>query len=421
MSEPGYNFTNFQEDAAHPFTGRTDAQGNFTGYNPVGLALLTGGTGLITWVLSRMLGMKSGASLTASILGSLAMAHIATGKQRYGDAFDPMKVDQWKEMFNNAKGKLIDPQAEEDAKMRAEQDAMNAAYNKANAQTIKEQQEYAQNKEKMRAAYEKYKDTIVNTDDYHLKKLMTNKDPEKQWAAMYEMHRRLEERKPQREALDKKRQNISNKIKEVRFPLEHQANAAEDEKVYNQVAEEEAEAAKQMENLKQIQQNINTTRNNFTTKGNTTIAENAATLDAEARRDPNSNTLTDNASAIVAMSKNKQQNDALRQAAQKPVATTTQPPAPQTKPKAGPPAGPTSVPVTNAKPPTKPATPVVTTPKPQAVSGPQAAHNAFIDKNFPGARQNPELWKSVNEAIDLVHPSLSTENPFITPGGTVIY
>ena len=207
MSEPGYNFTNFQEDAAHPFTGRTDAQGNFTGYNPVGLALLTGGTGLITWVLSRMLGMKSGASLTASILGSLAMAHVATGKQRYGDAFDPLKVDQWKEMFNKGKGKFIDPQAEEDAKMRAEQDAMTTDQNK------------------------KYKDDqLAEEQRIHNQEIVSNMptDDRKQIAA-YDISPMGDAARAYEKELKEKRERVGEKIRGIRFTPEHQANAAEDD------------------------------------------------------------------------------------------------------------------------------------------------------------------------------------------------
>ena len=376
MSEPGYNFTNFQEDAAHPFTGRTDAQGNFTGYNPVGLALLTGGTGLITWVLSRMLGMKSGASLTASILGSLAMAHIATGKQRYGDAFDPMKVDQWKEMFNKMTEHkpTYEEQIMEDE--LAENERAAKEIDKENAEIAKQQKAYQDNKNTVMSAPNNPEiNTYINdnTSDADLAQYRENGSPEQKAAAM---------------------RVINNRLK----------------------------AQKQ------------------------TSPENTVTAESTPVANPTTNNLADpNPNSRL---------EAVKAAAKRPIAGETSPapqpqqpkqelkPAvtaiegkdtPQTKPKLGSPqAGPTSVPVTNSKPTTKPAvtpnvkpaTPVVTTPKVQMakpVSGPEAAHNAHIDKNFPGWRQNRELWWKANEAIDMLHPSFPAKHPYITPGGTRIY
>lgn len=90
------------ENIESPFTGLgTDKQGN-TNFNYLGAALLGGGTGLITWALSRLLGIKSGASLTAGILGALATSYYAFGKQKYGADWNPFSAEQGKGLFANA-------------------------------------------------------------------------------------------------------------------------------------------------------------------------------------------------------------------------------------------------------------------------------------------------------------------------------
>lgn len=90
------------ENIKSPFTGLgTDKQGN-TNFNYLGAALLGGGTGLVTWALGRLLGLKSGPSLTAGLLGALATSYYAFGKQKYGAGWNPFSAEQGKGLFANA-------------------------------------------------------------------------------------------------------------------------------------------------------------------------------------------------------------------------------------------------------------------------------------------------------------------------------
>jgi hypothetical protein len=90
------------ENIKSPFTGLgTDKQGN-TNFNYLGAALLGGGTGLVTWALARLLGLKSGPSLTAGLLGALATSYYAFGKQKYGEGWNPFSAEQGKGLFANA-------------------------------------------------------------------------------------------------------------------------------------------------------------------------------------------------------------------------------------------------------------------------------------------------------------------------------
>lgn len=387
MSEPGYNFTNFQEDAAHPFTGRTDAQGNFTGYNPVGLALLTGGTGLITWVLARMLGMKSGASLTASILGSLAMAHIATGKQRYGDAFDPMKVDQWKEMFNKMTEHkpTYEEQIMEDE--LAENERAAKEIDKENAEIAKQQQAYQDNKKMVNAASKNPEINSYineNTSDTDLNLYIENGSPEQQAAAMRVINNRLKKQKQEQTSTE---YTVNPESTPVIVP-NPTTNSLVDPDPRNRLAAVE-EAA------------------NRPIAGETTPAPQPQQPKPELKPAVTAIEGKGTPQDKPAVAPIKNVNTPKVQVPTQPIATPNTP-APQVKPKVVPPqASPTSVTATNSK--------------PQAVSGPQAAHNAFIDKNFPGARQDPEMWKQINEAIEMSHPRFPVKNPYVTPGGTIIY
>jgi len=104
-----------------PFTGLgNDEQGN-TKFNYLGAALLGGGTGLITWALARLLGLKSGPSLTAGILGALATSYYAFGKQKYGANWNPFSAEQGKGLFNNVKNQ-IDQKRYENTKSRVSDD-----------------------------------------------------------------------------------------------------------------------------------------------------------------------------------------------------------------------------------------------------------------------------------------------------------
>lgn len=95
-----------------PFTKGAD------GYNLAGALLFGAGTGLTTWLLSRMFGMKGGPSLAASILAGLGGAHVALTKQGGGDYLNP---NYWKDIMDR---KRVDPNGDADAAMRAEQEAM---------------------------------------------------------------------------------------------------------------------------------------------------------------------------------------------------------------------------------------------------------------------------------------------------------
>ena len=99
--EAEINWGQTGSNAISPFTNLgVDAKGN-TNFNYLGTALLGGGTGLITWALTRLLGLKSGASLTAGILGALATSVYSLGRQKYGDAFDFTNTEQLKKIFTD--------------------------------------------------------------------------------------------------------------------------------------------------------------------------------------------------------------------------------------------------------------------------------------------------------------------------------
>lgn len=70
---------NFTDGLSHPLTLNEGEAPNWAGAIMLGL-----GTGLTTWVLSRLFGVKSGPSFAFSILGALAGGHFALGQQ-YGD------------------------------------------------------------------------------------------------------------------------------------------------------------------------------------------------------------------------------------------------------------------------------------------------------------------------------------------------
>ena len=109
------------ENIKSPFTGLgTDKQGN-TNFNYLGSALLGGGTGLVTWALGRLLGLKSGVSLTAGLLGALATSYYAFGKQKYGADWNPFSAEQGKGLYNNVKGQ-IDQKRYEKTKSRVSDD-----------------------------------------------------------------------------------------------------------------------------------------------------------------------------------------------------------------------------------------------------------------------------------------------------------
>ena len=74
-TKTSWNFGDFAKGFQTPFTKGEN------GYNLAGALLVGGGTGLATWVLSRMLGIKGGPSLGISILAALAGTHGALAKQ----------------------------------------------------------------------------------------------------------------------------------------------------------------------------------------------------------------------------------------------------------------------------------------------------------------------------------------------------
>lgn len=94
-----------------PFTKGAD------GYNLTGALLFGAGTGLTTWLLSRMFGMKGGPSLAASILAGLGGAHVALTKQGGGDYLNP---NYWRDIMDRKRvdnGPDINPD-DEDAAIR---------------------------------------------------------------------------------------------------------------------------------------------------------------------------------------------------------------------------------------------------------------------------------------------------------------
>lgn len=79
-------------------------------YNPYGAALLGGGTGLATYLISRLLGMKGGPSLIASLLGGLGGAHYALGKQYAGkNPYNPFNIDYLRQIINKMRGPQTAP------------------------------------------------------------------------------------------------------------------------------------------------------------------------------------------------------------------------------------------------------------------------------------------------------------------------
>lgn len=86
-----------------PFTKGAD------GYNIPGALLFGAGTGLTTWLLSRLFGIKGGPSLAASVLAGLGGAHIAMAKQNGGDIFN---FDYLRELMNNNRAKTGTPPPE---------------------------------------------------------------------------------------------------------------------------------------------------------------------------------------------------------------------------------------------------------------------------------------------------------------------
>lgn len=68
-------------------------------YNMAGAALMGGGTGLATYLISRLLGLKNGPSIVAALLGGLGGIHYSMGKQyANGGVYSPMNFN-W---FNDA-------------------------------------------------------------------------------------------------------------------------------------------------------------------------------------------------------------------------------------------------------------------------------------------------------------------------------
>ena len=85
-TKTSWSFGDFAKGLGSPLTKNEDGSYNVAG------ALLTGaGSGLVTWVLSRMLGIKSGPSLGISILAALAGTHGAFTKQGGLDFFSNPK------------------------------------------------------------------------------------------------------------------------------------------------------------------------------------------------------------------------------------------------------------------------------------------------------------------------------------------
>lgn len=83
-------------------------------YNPYGAALVGGGTGLATYLFSRLLGMKNGPSLIASILGGLGGTHYALGKQYAGKGpYSPLNFAYLNDLLNRIK--KVPPVTEEQA------------------------------------------------------------------------------------------------------------------------------------------------------------------------------------------------------------------------------------------------------------------------------------------------------------------
>lgn len=68
-------------------------------YNMAGAALMGGGTGLATYLIGRLLGLKNGPSIVAALLGGLGGIHYSMGKQyANGGVYNPMNFN-W---FNDA-------------------------------------------------------------------------------------------------------------------------------------------------------------------------------------------------------------------------------------------------------------------------------------------------------------------------------
>lgn len=159
----GFNWGKQWNNGISPFTNLgVDAKGN-TNYNYLGAALLGGGTGLITWALARLLGLKSGPSLTAGILGALATSLYSIGRQKYGDAFDVTNMDQVKKIFtdpinqrraanqqriDSANGRRVIEQARQNRRAKENEVNVNApadAQMRAEQENILEQQRQAYN------------------------------------------------------------------------------------------------------------------------------------------------------------------------------------------------------------------------------------------------------------------------------------
>lgn len=68
-------------------------------YNMAGAALMGGGTGLATYLISRLFGLKNGPSIVAALLGGLGGVHYSMGKQyANGGVYSPLNFN-W---FNDA-------------------------------------------------------------------------------------------------------------------------------------------------------------------------------------------------------------------------------------------------------------------------------------------------------------------------------
>lgn len=69
-------------------------------YNPYGALLVGGGTGLLTYLISRLLGIKKKQSLLTSLLTGLGGAHYALGKQHAGGGkYNPLSFDYIKDII----------------------------------------------------------------------------------------------------------------------------------------------------------------------------------------------------------------------------------------------------------------------------------------------------------------------------------
>lgn len=96
-------------------------------YNLAGALLVGGGSGLITWFLSRMFGLKGDVSLGASIIAGLAGAHGALSTQQ-GNGF--LSLDYLRELMDwnrvNGTGDKNQGDGNEDAETSSTQDDMKA-------------------------------------------------------------------------------------------------------------------------------------------------------------------------------------------------------------------------------------------------------------------------------------------------------